>query len=135
VPVAARHIARGRSDLAGARRLYEQCLPSASVLEPLVLAWIGHMARLQGDPAARTYLDDALALSRTNDNREAESFALLSLGQLALHDGDHQRARDACEASRAIRVELGDRLGVAGWCRRWPSSPRPAETSPAPRCR
>ena len=85
-----------------------------------VVGW--YAARLDEHGAAREHLDMALAMHRTQLDREGEAATLDSLGYLAQQRGEAEQARQHLRQALALRRELGnpyfeadtlDRLGRA----------------------
>ncbi|HEY4019592.1 MAG TPA: BTAD domain-containing putative transcriptional regulator [Pseudonocardiaceae bacterium] len=85
-----------------------------------VVGW--YAARLDEQATAREHLDLALAMHRTQLDREGEAATLDSLGYLAQQRGEPDKAREHLQQALALRRELGnpyfeadtlDRLGQA----------------------
>ena len=75
----------------------------------------GSLAWHQTDfPAARTLLEESLALSRALDDRSGLARTLNNLGSLAIEQGDYPSAQALYEESLALWREIGDRRGAAG---------------------
>ena len=74
----------------------------------------GSLAWHQTDfPAARTLLEQGLALSKALDDRCGLARTLNSLGNLAIEQGDYPAAQSLYQESLALCRELGDRRGAA----------------------
>ena len=75
----------------------------------------GGLAWYQTDyPAARTLLEESLALSRALHDRWGLARTLNSLGNLAIEQGDYPVAQALYEESLALWREVGDRRVAAG---------------------
>ncbi len=74
----------------------------------------GMLAHRQGEyAAARTALEQGLALAREIGDKPSMARSLNILGNLADGQGDYQTARSLYEQSLALFRELGDRSGIA----------------------
>ena len=74
----------------------------------------GSLAWHQTDfPAARTLLEQGLALSKALDDRWGLARTLNTLGNLAIEQGDYPAAQTLYQESLALCRELGDRRGAA----------------------
>ena len=86
--------------------------------EPSVLApalWVaGRIARFQGDiPAARGYIDEALALARDYGDRATQARSLCELAVLAENQGDARRGQAFAEEAVRVARGLDDPLVLA----------------------
>ena len=97
-------------------RIFAKGEPAQPTVEyARVLNVAGSLAFHQTDyPAARTLLEQSLALSRARDHRKGIALALNNLGAVAIEQGDHSTARALYEESLALLRELGDRHVAAG---------------------
>ena len=107
------YVAEGRQWCA---RIFAKGAPAQPTLEyARALNVAGSLAFHQTDyPAARTLLEQSLALSRVLDHRKGIALALNNLGAVAIEQGDHPTARALYEESLALLRELGDRHVAAG---------------------
>jgi predicted ATPase/class 3 adenylate cyclase len=107
------YLAEGRQWCA---RIFAKGAPAQPTLEyARALNVAGSLAFHQTDyPAARTLLEQSLALSRVLDHRKGVALALNNLGAVAIEQGDHPTARVLYEESLALLRELGDRHVAAG---------------------
>ena len=107
------YVAEGRQWCA---RILAKGAPAQPTLEyARVLNVAGSLAFHQTDySAARTLLEQSLALSRALDHRKGIALALNNLGAVAIEQGDHPAARALYEESLALLRELGDRPVAAG---------------------
>ena len=72
------------------------------------------LARGQGDyRAARTFLDESLAIARSTSDRAGIAAALFELGNLANDADELEPARALYEECLAIRREIDDRRGIS----------------------
>jgi non-specific serine/threonine protein kinase len=79
-----------------------------------VLRGTGHLALWQGDlRQARSYLEDAIALSRELNDMKSLAQALNLLGTTMRFQGEYRRAVLLYEESLALYRALGDRWGIA----------------------
>jgi predicted ATPase/class 3 adenylate cyclase len=107
------YVAEGRQWCA--RILAKGAPPQPTLEYARVLNVAGSLAFHQTDyPAARTLLEQSLALSRALDHRKGIALALNNLGAVAIEQGDHPAARALYEESLALLRELGDRPVAAG---------------------
>ena len=90
------------SALRGFRELGEEAR-AAEVLHRLA------MARLQADAPdeARALTTEALGIQRRLGDRRGEAVALGTLGSIAHHEGDHERAAELLEQSAGLAAETG----------------------------
>lgn len=78
------------------------------------LQGVGALAYAQGDYTRATlWLDESLALCRTQDDRRGSAAALNRLGLVAANQGEYARASVLYEESLALKRELGDTRGIA----------------------
>ena len=107
------YLAEGRQWCA---RIFAKGAPAQPTLEyARALNVAGSLAFHQTDyPAARTLLEQSLALSRVLDHPRGIALALNNLGAVAIEQGDHPTARALYEESLALLRELGDRHVAAG---------------------
>jgi predicted ATPase/DNA-binding CsgD family transcriptional regulator len=85
--------------------------PVPTVARAKALAWTGLLARVQGDHAqALTFEDEALVIARATGDPRAIADALHSLGQVAVSQGDYDRAAAAYEEALEFYRELGGGL-------------------------
>jgi predicted ATPase/class 3 adenylate cyclase len=107
------YVAEGRQWCA---RILAKGAPAQPTLEyARALNVAGSLAFHQTDyPAARTLLEQSLALSRVLDHRKGIALALNNLGAVAIEQGDHPAARALYEESLALLRELGERHVAAG---------------------
>jgi non-specific serine/threonine protein kinase len=88
--------------------------PERSAARMKALYGAGWLAHFQRDPAAaRTVLEESLALARGLDDRWAVAWVLHVLGRVACFDGDHVAARGLAARSLALAEGLGDRWLIA----------------------
>jgi non-specific serine/threonine protein kinase len=79
------------------------------------LSFLGQVAREQEDySAARTYLEESLALSRDLDDQGCTAHTLDRLGTIAQGLGDYTLARTRYEESLALARQLDDKMEI-GW--------------------
>ena len=64
--------------------------------------------------AARQFLEESITLYRALDFPRFIALVLLSLGTLALAEGDHHRARDLLRQSLTGMRQVGEKLGIHG---------------------
>ncbi|MEU6776510.1 BTAD domain-containing putative transcriptional regulator [Streptomyces sp. NPDC046759] len=99
-------MARGR--FAEARGEYEEALRLAYEVgayaeSPFLMARLAEIAYRSGDPgAALAALDEAGVAADRYAVPESRAFVLLMRAHIALHDGQTARARELCEATRAV---------------------------------
>ncbi len=107
------YLAEGRQWCA---RIFAKGVPAQPTLEHArALNVAGSLAFHQTDyPAARTLLEQSVALSKVLDHRMGIALALNNLGAVAIEQGDHPTARALYEESLALLRELGDRHVAAG---------------------
>jgi tetratricopeptide (TPR) repeat protein len=75
---------------------------------------LGVVAREQGDyAAARSLLEESLALSREIGDKQGIAMSLDNLGIVAQGQGDYAATRSLHEESLALRREIGDKQGIA----------------------
>ncbi|MGI8549986.1 MAG: protein kinase domain-containing protein [Dehalococcoidia bacterium] len=75
----------------------------------------GNLARMQGDyRQARALHEQALEISRKQDDRRGVAWALNGLGGIAHEQADYLQARALYEESGNIYAELGDTRAIAG---------------------
>lgn len=75
---------------------------------------VGTVASRQGDyPAARGFLEEALALRRMSGDKHGISITLNNLASVAINQRDYPGARSLLEDSVAIKRELNDKVGLA----------------------
>lgn len=105
------HLTEGRAQLA--RALASAADTAAVRAKALNVA--GNLAFRQADyPAARSLLDESLAICRQLGDRSGTAYSLNSMGGVAFAQNDYESARSLYEESLAIRRGLGDRWGIAG---------------------
>ncbi len=79
-----------------------------------VLTAAGRLAVVQGDhPAARSFLEESLAISRQRDDPAGIAWAIYGLAFLARVQGNYESARARYEECLALFEQLGDRSGTA----------------------
>jgi DNA-binding NarL/FixJ family response regulator len=79
-----------------------------------IMSGAGNLAQAQGDVlAARTLLEQALAIRRDLGDRRGIAGSLNNLGGVAENQGDHALARSLYQESLAINRDLGDRWGIS----------------------
>ena len=105
-------------DYATARASFEQAAAlQRAIADPLLattLSSIGQTAREQEDyVAARTSLQEGLALAQELDLQPVAAHALSRLGSIAHALGDYTLARTQYEESLALSLRLDDRIGAA----------------------
>lgn len=106
-------------DVPGARDAYECSLTIYRALGDLwgtahALNGLGGLAMRAGEySAARTHMEEALALRRTAKNPHAIATSLISLGELARRAGDDDQAHAALEEGLVRFRELGDDEHIA----------------------
>jgi tetratricopeptide (TPR) repeat protein len=111
--------AREREDYATALARYEEAYAAAqedgrrdTVMNTHVL--LGELTVLMGDHARGTrLLTDVMAMWQPNDEAQDRTNALLRLGEIALHEGDVQRAAARYAENLAMVWEQRDQPGVA----------------------
>jgi predicted ATPase len=105
------HLTEGLSWLTA---VLTQSSSAATPQRARLLTAAGALAYRQGDySAARSFLEQSLALGRTLENRQAIAAALGWLGIVAATLGDYDTGRTQLEECLAINKELGDQRGVA----------------------
>ncbi len=105
------HLTEGRSWLT---TILEQSRDMATPERARMLIAAGALAYRQGDySAARSFLEQSLAIGRTLKSQQAIAVALGSLGNVAATLGDYDTARMHLEECLAINKDLGDHRGVA----------------------
>ena len=86
----------------------------STVLRAQALFCAGVLARIQGDyEAARSLLDESLAIARDVADDRCVADVLGELGDVADSRGAHDDARALLEEALAIRRRVGDRLEIA----------------------
>jgi predicted ATPase/DNA-binding CsgD family transcriptional regulator/transcriptional regulator with XRE-family HTH domain len=104
------HFGEGRRWLARALA----AAPAASQARIRALHGAGWLAHFQRDSAAaRTLLEESLALAEQRQNRWWQAWVLHGLGRVAYFDYDAVAARDLGERSLAIAEQLGDSWLIA----------------------
>lgn len=106
-----------RGPLAEGRSLFEAALAVASAtprLHALAAVEAAALARHQTDyPAAKAWLDRALAVALAEDDLDLKAAAELQQGFVAHLQGDYELARTALSSCIARRHETGDEFGKA----------------------
>jgi predicted ATPase/class 3 adenylate cyclase/Tfp pilus assembly protein PilF len=106
------HMSEGRERLAALL-----ALPGTSTATPArakVLNGLGTIAHEQGDyAAARSWLEESLALWRRLGDNRGMAMLLNNLGWVAWHLGDYGAARALSEEALTRHRELGDSRGIA----------------------
>ncbi|MGQ0549733.1 MAG: tetratricopeptide repeat protein [Armatimonadota bacterium] len=106
------HMAEGRRRLTAALSVAGAMVQSPSGAKALTAA--GVLAYRQGDhTAARGFLEQSLAISRTAGDSAGVAMSLNSLGNVARDEGDFAAAASFYKESLAIRRALDDKRGVA----------------------
>jgi predicted ATPase/DNA-binding CsgD family transcriptional regulator len=106
------------TDYAAARASFEQAAAlQRAIADPLLattLNSIGETAREQEDyAAARTWLQEALALAKDLDLQPVVAHTLTHLATIAQALGDYSVAQRQCTESLALASRVGDGIGVA----------------------
>jgi predicted ATPase/DNA-binding XRE family transcriptional regulator len=110
------HLTEGREHLAAVLALARPGMPAGSRTAALAgaLNGAGVLALRQGDyAAARSLLEESLAIRRGLGDRREIANSLGNLGLVAKAQGDHVLSRSLHEESLAMRRALGDRRGIA----------------------
>ena len=82
--------------------------------EGFALFVLGHTAQRQGELlAARVFLEDGLALSRSAGQGAAETNCLWALAEVAFDQGDDREARTWAQAALARATEVGWTVGIS----------------------
>ena len=106
------HLAEGREWCA--RILAKERATERTLELTKTLSAAGNLAWHQTDyPAARSLLEESLAISRDLGDRGGIASSLNNLGNVAIEQGDYPTARTLYEESLSIRRELGDRRNIA----------------------
>jgi non-specific serine/threonine protein kinase len=75
---------------------------------------LGYVVMKQGDyTAARSLLEESLAIGRETENKKNIAWSLINLGRLALEMGDYAQARSLFEESLTINRELAAKRDIA----------------------
>jgi len=112
-------VARYRSDMLEAERLYLECLTVQRALDDkqgiaVALNNLGVVAVETGAHERATgYFEESLELKRQIGDTRGVAVGLLNLGDLARKAGDHARALALFEESHALFTTIGDRRGAA----------------------
>lgn len=86
----------------------------AHTLQINLQVMLGTICMRRGEYAtAKSYLEPALALARTENDQDGEAGALNMFGQVAWKQGEYAAARDYHTRSLELRRNLGDRQGIA----------------------
>ena len=105
------------ADLASARAAFATACDAAGGVASALFYFVGGWADAElagGDvDRARARLDDWLATNGVADLRWAMGWALAARSRVAVVDGELRRADDLAHEALAIRVEFGDKPGVA----------------------
>jgi non-specific serine/threonine protein kinase len=110
------HLSEGREHLAAVLALARAGMPAGSRTAALAgaLNGAGVLALRQGDyAAARSLLEESLAIRRDLGDRREIANSLGNLGMVAKAQGDRVRSRSLHEESLAMRRALGDQWGIA----------------------
>ena len=107
------HLGEGRQWLAWALTANDAASTTARVK---VLIGLGNHARRQGDyPQATALHEEAVAVSRAQDDTWSVALGLGGLGTTARHQGDYGRAGTLFEEALPLFQDVADSWGVA-WC-------------------
>jgi predicted ATPase/class 3 adenylate cyclase len=105
-------VTEGREWLAALLSLPEAKVPTAASAK--VLNGAGILARYQGSyAAARSLIQESLAIYRELQDRKGVADALANLGNVTLYQGDYALARSLYEESITINRILGNQQGIA----------------------
>src|SRR5579862_6276195 len=111
-------VARYRSDMREAERLYLDCLALQRTLNDIqgiavALNNLGVVAiEMAAYDRATTYFEESLALKRQLGDTRGVAIGLLNLGDMARRNGDHARALSLFEESHAIFMTMDDKRGM-----------------------